>query len=148
VGGFTYSSFSAAYATYSAIPAISYGSPFWNSTSPVIGVFNTSNQLQTLTGVSGNSTITGGWFGDDLTSMTIQRVTPRFIDAPTTCTIQNYYRNESGTPQQTGNTTTMNRGRVGVHRRAKWHKINMSFTGDYEITDVSIQAKRAGTESL
>jgi hypothetical protein len=148
VGGFTYAGFSSAYPTYADIPAISYGSPFWNATSPVVGVFNTSNQLQTLTGVSVTSSITGGWFGDDLASMTIQRVTPKFIKAPTTCTITNYYRNESGTPQQTGNTTTMNRGRVGVHRRAKWHKIKMDYTGDHEIPDVSIQAKRAGVESL
>lgn len=148
VGGFTYSSFSTAYSTYADIPAISYGSPFWNSTSPVIGVFNTSHQLQTLTGVSTSSTITGGWFGDDLSSMTVQRVTPRFIDNPTACTIQNFYRNESGIAQSTGATTTMNRGRVGIYRRAKWHKVKLAFTGDYEITDVAIQAQRAGTESL
>jgi hypothetical protein len=40
----------------------------------------------------------------------------------------------------------MTRGRVGVYRRAKWQKLKWSFVGDYEVTDLIIEAKSAGKE--
>lgn len=148
VGGYTYASFLTAYSLYSSIPALSYGSPFWSSNTPVIGVFDTTHTLKSLTGSSTSSSLTGGWFGDDLSYMVVQRVTPRFIEAPDTVTVTNYYVNNSGDSASTGATNSMNRGRVGVYKRAKWHKMKLTFTGDYEITDYIVQAQRAGNEGL
>jgi hypothetical protein len=146
VGGYTYASYTTAYSTYADVPAISYGSPFWTASTPVSGLFDTTHTLKSLTGVSASSSITGGWFGDDLGMMTVQRVTPRFIQAPTSAAMTNYYVNKSGEAQTTGATNTMTRGRVGVYRRAKWQKLKWSFVGDYELTDLIIEAKSAGKE--
>ena len=148
VGGYTYASFAAAYATYNDIPNVSYGSPFLTATTPVSTIFDTTHTIKTLTGISEASSITGGWFGDDIGSMTLQRVTPRFIVAPDSMTMSNYYINTSGVNEIAGATNAMNRGRVGVYRRAKWHKLKFNFTGNYEISDYLAQATRNGSESL
>lgn len=148
VGGYTYASFTSAYPLYSDIPSLSYGSPFWTSSSPVSGVFDTTHTLNSLSGASVTSSITTGWIGDDLGVMTVQRVTPRFISAPTSATILNKYVNYSGEAETNGSLSTMNRGRFGIYRRARWHRFNLTFAGDYEITDVVVQAQRSGSEGL
>ncbi len=145
-GGFTYATLLAAYPTYADLPNVPYGSPFWTASNPVPAVFDTTHTVKTLDGVSASSSLTSSWFGQDLAYSMLYRVTPRFIVAPASAQITNYYRNTSGSSKVNGVTTNMSHGRFSVYRRAKFHQIKMSFVGDHEITEFIAEARPQGKE--
>lgn len=136
-GAFTYGTLEAAYATYDLIPDVSYGSPFWTTSSPNMAVFNTSHVLGTLNGASLSSSITTGAIGDDVQMTMISRVQPRFINDPTTGSMINYYRMTDGATYTTDATSAMSSARFDVLRSARWHKVKTSFTGDVEVAGQS-----------
>lgn len=132
-GAQTYASIEADYPTYDVIPDVSYGSPFWTTSSPNAAIFNTSHVLGTLTEASASSSITTGAIGDDMQMTMVSRVQPRFINDPTTGSMINYYRMTDGASYTTDATATLGSGRFDVLRSARWHKFKTSFTGDVEV---------------
>ena len=145
-GNLTYAGFEATYGTYSGILALSYGSPFWTASSPIMAVFDGSHILNTLTGVSVSSSITTGAIGDDMQMTTLKRVQPRFINDADTGSMINYYRMTDGSSYTTDNTVTMSENRFDVLRSARWHKVKTSYTGDVEVHGQSYLLVPSGVE--
>lgn len=145
-GAVTYASLEAAYATYDLIPSVSYGSPFWTTSTPNAAVFNASHVLGTLNGESTSSSITTGAIGDDVQMTMISRVQPRFINDPTSGSMVNYYRMTDGATYTTDATSTLSSGRFDVMREARWHKVKTSYTGDVEVAGQSYLLVPAGYE--
>ena len=142
----TYSGFETTYATYDAVPDVSYGSPFWTASSPVMAVFGTDHILKTLSGVSLSSSLTTGAIGDDMRYTLLKRIQPRFVNDPDTGSLTNYYRMTDGASYTTGNTVTMNRARFDMLRSARWHKVKVDFTGDVELNGMSYLLADGGLE--
>ena len=144
--GLTYAQVEANYATYSAIPSISYGSPFWFSGARNVGIFNSSHVLQTLTGAAGESSMTTGDIGDDENEMLVHRVRPRYLTAPTSASLINYYRQNLGDSLTTDMTTAKAGGTFDFMRSARWHRLKITDTGNSEVPALDIEAVKDGLE--
>jgi len=142
----TYADVGTYFSLYGDVVNLSYGSSYWISSTNTPGVFNTSNALQTLNGSGGTSTITTGDIGDDNRESMLSRVRPRFLTAPTSSTLTNYYRHNLGDALTADQTVTYASGRYDVLREARWHRFLLSFTGTHELPGVVIDLEAAGSE--
>jgi hypothetical protein len=142
----TYAGLEAAYTTYDTIPSVSYGSPFWTTSTPNSAVFDSSHVLGTLNGASLTSSITTGAVGDDVQMTMVSRVQPRFLNDPTSGSMTNYYRMTDGAAYTTDATSTISNARFDVLREARWHKFKLDFTGDVELNGNSYVLVPAGYE--
>jgi hypothetical protein len=117
---------------------VSYDSTIWTSGYPIPGVFDTSHTLKTLDGPSSSSGFRLGDFGDPEMFQTIQRVRPEFFTAPASATLTNYYRNNLGDALSTGSTTALNNGKFDLMKSARWHRLDLAFTGDVEVGRLNV----------
>ena len=136
-GALTYAALETSYVTYNAIPDVSYNSPFWTSTSPVMAVFDTDHALKTLSGTSISSSLTTGAIGDDVQFTLLSRVQPRFINDAASGEMTNFYRTTDGSSYTQDAAAAMSSNRFDVLRSARWHKVRMDFTGDVELAGAS-----------
>jgi hypothetical protein len=146
--GTTYDDISAiaSITTYDTIAESAYDSIFQGSTVSNPAVFNASHGLYTLTGTPTTSSVSTYHFGDDDVVTTITRLTPRWITKPTGATLVNYYWMRSGESATTDTSTTMSSGRFDVIRAAGWHKFDITFTGNWELNEIKIDARMDGRE--
>lgn len=143
----TYSGAGSALSTYGTSSLnLGYGIAFAGSTQTLPGVFTSSHLLTTLTGPAASSSFTTGDIGDDNQFSTLLRVVPRFITAPTSATLTNYYKNRSGDALTTGLTTALDTGKFDVIVDARWHRFMLSFTGDWEMSRVKMTVEESGLE--
>lgn len=144
--GITYDDLGTYYATYNDLPDVSYDASFWTSGFPVPAIFNTSHVIQTLTGTPGASSITTGDVGDDNIESLIRRVKLRFLTAPSSASMVNYYRQNLGDSLTTDATTTMGSSRFDVLREARWHRFRFDFTGSMETNLADYDLVESGSE--
>ena len=144
--GTTYDDLGTLYSTYADLPGVSYDSGIWAGGYPIPAYFDTSHVLQTLTGASSTSQLTTGDIGEDTQQILISRVKPRFITAPTSATMTNYYRYNLGDALTTDTTVNMSSSRFDVLREARWHRFNIAFVGDHEETGLVYDAQGSGSE--
>ena len=143
----TYSGVGALYATYDAMPNISYDSAFLGATQVQPGIFDSSHVLKTLTGPAANTSFTTGDLGDDNDFNTVTRIRPRFIRAPTSARMTNYYKNNTGDALTADATTDLSENNTfDVIRDARWHRLEMSFVGDWEMSGFSPEWQKTGRE--
>jgi hypothetical protein len=132
--------------TWDTLPAVPYNSSFWAQTALVPSVFTTDHQLQTLTGVTGASFLTSGWFGDDSDYTYFQGILPRFKQAPLTC---------GGSATITPNLGNANRasiiqlpamydGEIACDFSTRWCSITLNMTGNHEILGAMPRIEGAG----
>lgn len=145
-GSITYDGLGATYATYDDLPNVSHDTAFAYTGSPFSLIFDDLHTPKTLTGTAGNSSITLGDLGNDSDFTLLQRVKPRFITAPTSSSMVNYYRNELSDNLTMDATTPIASNRYDVLRDARWHRVRLDFTGDMEITDVIADVEITGSE--
>jgi hypothetical protein len=146
-GGITYDTWDTLYPTYNAIPAsLSYDSPFLTSGNFTPGVFDTTHDLKSLDGISGNSSFTTGDMGDDITYFLLARVKPKWLVKPTSATMTNYYKESEGDDLEADVTTTMSLSRFDVLRSARWHRLQFNMVGDNTLNEVVIQYSEDGFE--
>ena len=144
--GVTYDDLGASYSTYNDLPSVIYDSPFWSASFPIPMIFDTSNQPKTLDDSASPSSFTTGDIGDDYVESLLTRVKNRYIVAPTTASMVNYYRQNIGDALTTGDTTSEASGKADVLREARWHRMMWSFTGAMEISATVPELVRAGDE--
>lgn len=145
--GITYGELGDDYSTYGDLPTdVTYGSVFWAASFPTPAVFNTSHVVQTLNGASTTSTITTGDIGDDSNEILISRAKPRYLTAPSSASMVNYYRQNIGDSLTTDATTTQSASRFDVLREARWHRLRFDFTGDVELPGFILDASKQGDE--
>jgi hypothetical protein len=132
-------------ATIDGLPDVSFDSPFWLTGTRALSVFNTSHQLQTLTGASVSSSLTTGEVGDDDAVSLLQQIRLRYSTAPTSATVQTYAAMNSGEDFMAGPSGTMNDGKFDCLKASKLHKATASFTGPVTVTHMNAKFKQAGT---
>jgi hypothetical protein len=142
----SYDGLGSLYATYDDFPLVSYDSAFVGASKPRPAVFTTSHVVKTMTGPSGSTSLTTGDYGDDQRFNTITRVRPRFLTAPSTAVLTNYYRNNTGDSLTTDVSTEISSGKWDVIRDARWHRLQMVFGGDWEMAGFSPEWEKSGLE--
>lgn len=143
--GLTYDTMNALSVTYDGLPAISWDSQFWFAGSSSLSVFNTSNQLKTLSGASVSSSLTTGEVGDDDAVMLLQQIRLRYGYAPSSAAAQTQYMPNSGGSYVAGVSGSMNDGKFDTLKAARWHKAIVSFTGPVRVTHMDAKMRPAGS---
>ena len=144
--GFTYDDWDTVGATYDDLPDIPYDSQYWLAGGAALSAFNTSNQLQTFTGIPGTSSFTTGDAGDDDGVTLLKRVRLRFANGqnPATANIQTFHKMSSGESPALGVTGAINDGKFDVLRAARWHRCTITFTGRVRVTGIMPELGQAG----
>lgn len=146
VPGLTYGDLGTYYNLYGDLPNFPYGTAFWAAGSQTPAIFDTSHNVKTLTGPTVNSSITTGDWGDDQKFSLLQRLKCRYITAPTSALMTNYYRANLGDSLTTDATTSQSSGKFDVLREARWHRFRIDFTGDVELTGLVPEIAEGGLE--
>jgi hypothetical protein len=146
-GGITYDTLDTVSATYDGFAAdLTYDSPFWTTGTRRVGFFNTSHKINSLEGITGNSSFTLGDYGDDTNFYLLSRVKPVWLTKPTTAVMTNYYKNSEGDSLITGTNTTMSNSRFDVLRSARWHRLQFDMLGNYELSTINAEYAQDGME--
>jgi hypothetical protein len=146
--GVTIDGLSAISATIDGLSAYTFDSPIWNAGAKALSVFNTSHQLQLLTGASGASSYTTGDAGDDDRYSCLTKVRVRYApnNTPTTANITTFTKPTVGdalTQRQTG---TLNDGKYDVLQSGRWHRAMFAFTGNTRVLAYGAVIIPEGTE--
>ena len=145
--GITYDQLGTYYPNYDALPSISYDAAFFSSGSPIPAIFNTSHQIQTLTGPPTTSTFTTGDYGDPQQMSMLSRVIPQFFSKPSSAVMTNYWRNNLSDSLTTDQMTPMDSdSRFDVLRQARWHRSTFDFVGLMEMDSFDAQFVGSGSE--
>jgi hypothetical protein len=145
--GLTFDTWNSAGATYDSLPAVAYDSQFWLSGGQALSAFNSSHQLQLLTGDSTSSSFTTGDVGDDDAASLLTNVRLRFAPgyAPTSASVQADGKMNSGEAWTAGPSSSINDGKFDVMQEARWHRGTFSFSGPVRVTGVKANFEDAGT---
>jgi hypothetical protein len=136
-GAITYDSLGTSYATYDALPTMSYDSPFWAADQTVPAVFQGAT-LYSLTGAPGASWLQTGDFGDPTGYTFLKRVTPRYRITPAAGSATNFYRGTLGEDATTDATVALARSRFDFRRSAHWHSVRMDHTGAVALDGLDV----------
>ncbi|MCI1046921.1 hypothetical protein [Caballeronia zhejiangensis] len=139
-GQITFNSLGTQYTNYNSLPNISYNSSYWINFRVTPGFFDTANTLQALAGAASGATITTNAFGDDTYYSSMQQFKMRFKQQPVSGTAQWQGTDSMGVSATA--TTVANTGpfdnasaRFDIDRSARWHMLQITFTGDFEILE-------------
>lgn len=122
-------------ATIDGLSAYSFDSQVWLSGGRSLSAFNTSHQLQTLTGATTSSGFTTGDMGDDDMVTLLSKIRMRFAPgyAPTTATVQAFTKMTEGDALTTGSASSISDGKFDVLQSARFHRAAFSFTGNVQV---------------
>lgn len=146
--GLTYDNLGSIYSTYDSLPAnISYNSPFWQVGATVVAVFGTDHKAYQLSGTTEESRIITGHYGDNIQFSTVSRIRPRFIQSPTSSTL-NYSHSNTDASSFTNNISgiTYSNNWYDFIWSARWHKFELVFNGPVAISGFDILQSPDGTE--
>jgi hypothetical protein len=142
-----YSDIGDIYSTYGDFTGVTYGSGFLSSSNNVPAIYNTSNVLQSLVGTSSSSSITTGDYGEDDAFSLLSRVKVFYDSNPTTSSMSNYYKLDSGdSVTLDNNSIAASEDRFDLLRSARWHRLLFNFTGDWTATGHNMWMKKEGNE--
>lgn len=131
-------------ATIDGLAPYSFDSQFWLAGGRSMAFFDTTHQLQSLTGTSVGASMTTGEVGDDYAVSTLNGVRLRYALAPSDATAQVFCQQNSGigfTPSDTGIVLD---GKFDVRATARWHKATFTFTGPVRVTHMDADLTKAG----
>ena len=133
--GTTIDGLSAIAATIDNLEGYSFDSQYWLTGGRALSVFNTSHQIQTLTGVCDTSGFVTGDAGDDDLYTFLSMIRLRFSPSakPATASVQVFGKAEGGDTLTAGPAASMYDGRFDVMQSARYHRAAFVFTGDHEV---------------
>lgn len=132
-------------ATIDALPDVAFDSQFWLAGGRSLAVFNSSHQLQSLTGAAVTSSFETGDAGDDDAVILLQQIRLRYEQAPGSATCQTLWRMNSGTGYTDGPSGSINDGKFDALKSARWHRARFNFTGDVKVTHMKATYKPVGS---
>lgn len=143
-GGVTIDGLSAISSTIDGLSSYSFDSQFWLSGGKSMSVFNTSHQLQSMTGISTSSSMTTGDVGDDDMVSALNKIRLRYAVAPSAASVQTFTQQNSGTGFMAATTGAVLDGKFDLRQSARWHKATFSFTGPVRVTHMDADLTPAG----
>jgi hypothetical protein len=132
------------YATYDALPNVAYDSPFWQSGAKAQAVIDSTHTLKTLTGTPGNSSLTTGDIGDDWNSSYVRTATLRYLKQPSAASVVGLTREVQGGNLIEASRAEYRDNQYCAAQDGRWHRFVFFFTGNFEVTGMALDMKRAG----
>lgn len=100
--------------------------------------------VRIFAGTPGATSFTTGDIGDDDLVTGMYRGRTRFLRSPTTSTMTHYHRKALGDALTTGETIARDDGKYDVSHASRWHRMQFTQTGMYEVTGFSVGPVQAG----
>ena len=144
--GLTWNNLGTLYNTWDDLPNGQWDQAFFNSAQTIPAVFDTNHKLKSLSGPAANTSITTGDLGDDAKLSLMTRLRIRFLTAPVSASLTNFYKLNSGDVLTTDQVTSMSNGKFDVLREARWHRFQIAMTGDWEATGMVPEFEVGGLE--
>ena len=134
--------------TINGLSAYTFNSQFWLSGGRALSAFNTSHQLQLLTGVSGTSSFTTGDAGDDDMVSLLSKIRLRFAPGykPTTASVETFTKMTEGDAVVSSATGSINDGKFDVLQSARFHRAAFTFTGDCRVMGIGAVLTAQGNQ--
>lgn len=142
--GVTIDGLTAFSSTIDGLSSYSFDSQFWLAGGRSIAIFDTTHQLQSMTGLSTSSSMTTGEVGDDYAVSSLRSIKLRYELAPTAAAAQVFSQSNSGTGFNSTGTGSVLDGKFDVRQTARWHKATFSFTGPVRVTHMDADLAPAG----
>lgn len=143
--GLTWDTFNTVASTWDALPNVPWDSQTFQASGRAFAIFNSSHQIQTMTGGSTTSGLTTGDFGDDDMVTTVQGVRLRFNARPTSATGTGYVKDEEGDALTTRNTISLSSdGKFDLLQAARFHRFSFTFTGAHEVSGIRVKSTESG----
>ena len=106
----------------------------------VVGITGGYHRIKTITGACSTASLTTSDIGDDDRYSRLQKVRPRFAKSPTSAAATHYHKAAAGIAYTTGSTDTMVDHKFNFGSSDRWHKLKIDTVGDFEITQINVQA--------
>jgi hypothetical protein len=103
-----------------------------------------SVSIQTHAGDPLSSSFTSGDIGDDDQVFALTRTRLRYLTAPSSSYATHYHRMNLGEALTTGDWTSQVDGKYDFSQSARWHRVQFSQTGRYEVVGMQVEVPRAG----
>lgn len=142
--GVTIDGLSSISSTIDGLAPYSFDSQFWLAGGKSLSIFNTSHQLQAMTGVSTGSSMTTGEVGDDDAVSALNMIRLRYAMAPSAASVQTFIQQNSGVGFTAAATGAVLDGKFDLRQSARWHKATFSFTGPVKVTHMNADLTKAG----
>ncbi|MBO0611707.1 hypothetical protein [Thiothrix fructosivorans] len=136
--------YSADTGTFDSDPGTAYDSPGLRGASEYIVVVGTDTKLYSMTGICQASSLTAWSMGEDDRYSTLKMVRPRFNKAPATATMTHAHKSGSGIDWTEGRTATLYDHKCDFLQSARYHRITLNTTGDFELTDLTVEVAPNG----
>lgn len=123
-------------ATIDGLSGFTFNSQFWLTGGRSLAAFNSSHQLQSITGPAASSGMTSGDVGDDDQYTLLNRIRVRFEQGykPTAASCESFTRASMGDAPAIASSASMtDGGRFDVIQSARWHRAAFNFTGDCRV---------------
>lgn len=131
--------------TWQTLPQIQYNSSYWAQSAPLPAIVDNSHTLNSLNGVSQNSSITTGFLGDDSAYSHLASILPRFTQMPATCTGSANAFSSLGAPNSIQwPMGDLYDGEMAGDFSTRWTQLVLNFTGNHEIIGFSPNVDPAG----
>jgi len=133
--GVSIDSLSSISSTIDGLTSYSFDSQYWLTGGRAMSVFNTSHQLQTMTGPTTSSGFTTGDVGDDEATSLLSKVRLRFAPGykPGSAVMNGYTKMGEGDSLTLASNATMNDSKFDVLQSARWHRASFTFSGDVRV---------------
>jgi len=143
-GGVTIDGLSSISPTIDGLTSYSFDSQFWLTGGKSLSIFNTSHQLQSMTGNSVTSSMTTGDVGDDDAVSALNKIRLRYSMAPAAAAVQTFIQMNSGTGFAAAATGAVLDGKFDLRQSARWHRATFTFTGPVRVTHMDADLAAAG----
>lgn len=122
----------------------------WNPSARSVGIFNTSNTLQTLNGSPNLSSFTTEDFGDEYRESFMDEIRLRYVTVPQSASAVGYTLDESGdTPdtalsQSSSDIPSNARNKFDLRQCGRFHRVQFTFSGNCRVIAKEAKLKQAG----
>lgn len=132
--------------TIDDLSGYTFDSPMWNAGAKTLSVVNTSHQLQSFSGVAGNSSFTSGDVGDDDSYSCLRKIRIRFDPGykPSTANCTTFTKPTDGDALTQRATGTLADGKFDVLQSGRWHRAKIDFSGDVRVLAVDAELVKEG----
>jgi hypothetical protein len=142
--GLTWDTLSALGLSWDALPDVPWDSQSWQAAGRALAFFDSTHDLNTLTGVGSDSSLTTGDYGDDYGALSIRGTRLRFLTEPTSATVVGYTKDGAGATLTVAGSGTMADSKFDMRQTGRFHRFAFSLVGNMETTGFVMDAVKAG----
>lgn len=130
--------------TIGALPLIAYDSQYWLAGGRMMTVMTSAHQLSTLTGITGDSSMTLFDTGNDQAVSRLSRLRVAYQSAPTSASAVGQARMSRGASPVDASTGIYSAGKFDLRQSARFHRLTVNAVGSWVAAAVDFDFFNAG----